>query len=647
MEPRYTYKTLSSEWRDCEHWPAADVTFRNDTVKDRFERMARGMRLYLQTGALRAAAEEAGCSATVLLDALNRCVQVADGRIVGWLGLVKGVRLREYTRTKPTSGRHPRGKSGSFEQFLQDNQKLREKLHALIRAGGGEGSAKSSSPTQRGVARRFRGYCFTQGMTDDDYPFNTKSRGRRSIERYVKAFIATDPNASKVWHGADTSENRNLGTGRKSFSFAAAPFDIVAMDTHTLHCVGTLIVDGPAGPQEVAIERMDLHVLLDMHTICVLGYAVSIASQINALAIEDALLCLVTPWIPRELTSKGLSYIPGAALPVGNIPGLDEIRPGGFQFDNASQHFATRFIQAARMQLGCVLNFIPVGAWWRNAPVERLFRTLEQWGFQKLPSSTGSNPADPLKPNSVQAALKHHITWEHLVDLVDVILASYNATKHSALGGQTPLQALAAYLNSSKTPLVLRPSIPSTAHTPRLGVTVERRHVRGSVEKGAVRTPYIEIDKQRYCGPDLARRFDLIGTALVVHINERDMRTVTAFNPSGESMGELALLNRRWAQTKHSRALRKTINEHIRNGDFAPDGSDVVLSFLAFLGRRARQQMKARPNHVSGVATKLVEASRQTGVPIDAICKATDPGLPPVPHRPLPSHLTPPNWRNT
>jgi len=56
--------------------------------------------------------------------------------------------------------------------------------------------------------------------------------------------------------------------------------------------------------------------------------------------------------------------------------------------------------------------------------------------------------------------------------------------------------------------------------------------------------------------------------------------------------------------------------------------------------------MTERPKRVSGAATKLVEASRQTGVPLSEIAKAIPADIPVAPHRPLPPRLAPPEWRN-
>lgn len=239
--PRYCYRNMPPDWRDCEQWPVADLTNAGEAAIERFQRMARGLRHYLQKGQLRLAATEAGCSSSVLLDVLNRCLLVGeDMKPIGWIGAVEGVRLTPYTRKKPTEGADPRGKSGSFEQFLMDNPKKKELLHGLIESGGVDEGPKSSKPTRRGVASRFRTKCFALGMTENDYPFNTKDRGRRSIERYVARRIAEDATTTSTWLGADAAKKRRLGTGKHSFPLAVAPFDVICMDTHVCDCIGTV-----------------------------------------------------------------------------------------------------------------------------------------------------------------------------------------------------------------------------------------------------------------------------------------------------------------------------------------------------------------------------------------------------------------------
>ena len=85
-----------------------------------------------------------------------------------------------------------------------------------------------------------------------------------------------------------------------------------------------------------------------------------------------------------------------------------------------------------------------------NAITERLFKTLETYGFQRLPSTTGSNSRDPIKNKPVENATKVGITWEALLDITDVLVADYNITGNRGRGGQSPLEVLLNHLNSTE-----------------------------------------------------------------------------------------------------------------------------------------------------------------------------------------------------
>ena len=649
MNPnRYTFRTLPEHLRDPEQWPAADLSQQDAPTQLRFERLARGLRLYLKTGALGAGSREAGCSRPSLIDQLNRCVQPrADGAPVGWPALVAYQRVTRYERrAQPPTGKGQAGLggAGAFEQFLADHEALRDALHTLVRKGGGQKSTASARPSLKGVATRFVKLCRASGLGDEDYPLNSKSRGRRSIERYARALIARDAPSMATWYGEQASTELLLGAPTRTFEFAAAPLDVVAMDAHKLHCVGTVVIPGPAGPQDVPIERLWLDAVIDKRSRAAFGYSVSIAKELSAAEVEEALVSCTRPWKPRELSMQGLRYAPGAGFPVGTVPGLAACRPAVIVLDNASQHWAARITDRVRRAFGCALTFGPVGAWWHNPIIERLFLTLEQHGFQCLPSSTGSHPADRLRGNFVAQAVRHSIRWEELVDLVDVLLANYNATPHSALGGQTPLMVLNNHLCAQRG-FLPRPSVPITVNTPRLGWSVERRRISGRCDRHHVVRPYVEIDKVRYTNSVLCTHFDWLGATLVTHILDANCLCVLAFSPTGEALGELTPLDRAWASTPHTRAMRKQINALLRNGSMDRDTDDFVLSYLDYLAEKTLHEVHGARATVSPTATQLANAARVSGAPIPQVPRAASGTDTPTPLRPLlPGHIPPPPW---
>jgi hypothetical protein len=373
----------------------------------------------------------------------------------------------------------------------------------------------------------------------------------------------------------------------------------------------------------------------------VLRYAVSISTEISGATVEEALVACSVPWKPRQLIAQGLSYAPGAGFPVGTIEGLEECRFSALQIDNAAQHFARRIAESARRAIGCALTFGPVGAWWRNAFTERFFKSLEQYGFQCLSSSSGSNSQDVRKKKPVHNAVRDEITWEELLDLVDVLLANYNVTPHTSLGNRLPLEVMRTGLDARFSSYVPRPSVPVTVHTPALGTTVEVRTIAGSAKRGSVIPPYVQIDKVRYTAPTLSSRWELIGQNIVVHIREADME-VRAFLENGEDLGVLVCMAEGWRAHPHSRDMRKVVNALIRNGELP--GIDPINEYMAYLAKKTANEARRKPTQVSHTGTRLAEASRQTGLSAPSI-----PGRPAftaVPPRPIPGHIKRPDWRH-
>lgn len=646
--PELTYKTLPPEWRQCDSWPLADLNGYDDAVQERFERLAKGIRLYLQSGMLSAAAAEASCSQAVLLKQLNRCVATdGSGQLVGWRGLISGLRIKPYTRTMPLpSGNQktPYGRAGALNSFLEQHPTILEKFAKAIKAGGSTSAIKRSAPTLQGAWQSFKRILEEAQFSRDSYPLNSDSKGRRSVQRLAKRLIASDPASIDAWYGEDARSGLTLGQGKYSFSFPTLPFDVAHVDAHQIHCVGVVRVPGPAGVQAIAIERLWIAVVQDESSRAAWGYSASISKEMSSSVIEMAFTKGQTPWKPRQLRMERIHYLPGAGLPFGTIEGITACRPCIVMMDNAAQHFSNRMMHSLRRSLGCSLSYGPIKAWWRNGILERLFRTLELYGFQCLPSSTGSNSNDPLKPKSVDRALYHGIDWEDLLDLLDVLIANYNASPQRGLGGQSPLQAVGSSIASESYLPRLAP--PITALTPPLGVVVETRPVRGSIEKGYIRRPYVQIDKVHYTNSVLSNRFDLLGARVIIHIKEEeDMRYAECYLQNGEHIGTLEVTSRGWRATKHTRSVRRAINAAIEKGDVDSNSDDIVAAYLATLADRARQDIFAKPKRVSVAASALAEALRVTESAMPAHQPSRQAASSAMDRIHIPAHIKPPSWR--
>ena len=646
---RLTFKTISPELRDTSKWQSVDTTGMAQDDLTRFERLMPAVEDYLQNGTLRAAAKTAQLSADALLDQVNRCLKPhPDGGVVGWAALIHRLRLSDYERTSPLPvgpNASRVGAGGAFQRFLNENLSIKKALDEVIRKGIGRGSARAAFTPVKGIWRTFV-ELVEKRFAPDQYPRNQKSCARRSVERYVKNMIASDAKARSVTVGQVAKTAGQVGNGLWSFDLNTSPLDLVCVDAHHVDCIGTIEVEGPAGPQLIAIERLWIYVVVDAESRAVCGYAASFRTEPTSSQIELALDMATKPWHPRALKMGDVRYKEDAGFPMGCVDGF-VFAPAALRMDSAMQSFANRIVHRVRRRFGCAVSWSAVGAWYHNDTIERFFGLLERFGLHRLPTSVGSGPADPRKTDGVAAAIKLKVTWHELVDLLDVAIAEYNAKGQPGLGYRSPLEVLRDHFDRERQRFVPRPRIPPTLLTPRLGVEIETHTVRGTCAAGKLKRPYVQVDKATYTSPDLASQFALIGKTLVLHVHEEDMRTVEAFLADGTRLGLLTVREKGWRRTKHSRDLRKQINR-MRDARELSDnrGGDYVEAFLEHLARKALASARARPDRISEDATQLAEAIRTTGAPVPRVDTSKPDVVSSICARPIPIllNLPKPSW---
>ena len=422
---RFTFKTLPPEYADFKIWRNVDISGLSESDQNRFSRLKKGIEIYIRTGKLKTASMECDYSEDMLIKQLNRCVTVSsDGLLCGWAGLLKGVRIKKYERIAPLPSGPAggvKGFSGCFSKFLDQHEDIRNELNALILKKKRKGYIPEARISIKNIAVDFKKLCFKHGIREDEYPLNVISYAKRSIVRYKDWLIQQDSaNGTRARFGAAAAKYLSVATGESSIPLALAPYDVGGLDAHEIHCIGCIVVPGPAGPQRVAIERLWVIFLADEISTAILGYSVGIRTEVSSATVEEALISAISQWHPRKLTIPGLSYPEGGGLPSGVIPELVGCFPAVLKVDNAAAHYAKRIAEHARRRLGCAITWGPIGHWEHNAVVERLFKTLETYGFQRLPSTTGSNTEDTIKDKPIEQATKIGITWEALLDLTDV-----------------------------------------------------------------------------------------------------------------------------------------------------------------------------------------------------------------------------------
>ncbi|NVD97941.1 hypothetical protein [Massilia sp. BJB1822] len=630
-------------------WRSVDVSALGEQEGRRFGRMQRAIDAYIVTGQLTAISKEQDVAPEEIIRALNRCTALSpDGSIMGWAGLLKNERIDPYRREAELPTGRPgraRGYVGSFSAFLDAHPDFREKLDTLVLKRNKRGVVHEAKIAAKTVHATLVRLCDEAGLTRDDYPLNSKSQARRSVERYMADLIESNlAEGTRARFGADAVSRLRVGTGYPRRIQSIAPYDLVGLDAHKIDCIGTVRIPGPAGPQWVPMERLWIVPVLEFECRAILGYSVGIRTECSAGTIESALKSALMTWQPRQLRVPGMTYLPNAGLPSGVFPELSGCGWNTLSVDNAAAHFAKAIAERARRRIGCMVTYGAIGRWDHRGLLERLMQTLEKYGFQRLPSTTGTGPNDPRRDDPVRKAVAAKIEWEILFDIIDVLMANYNVTPNEALGNRAPLSVLREHLHGSPPTFLPRPLPPPTACQPDLGIVVERRTVRGNKKKG--KRPYICIDRINYTNPLLGKSMALIGHGLLVHIDESDLRTVRAYFASGEELGVL-LASGGWARTKHTREMRKLVNSLRSSGELLlHTGEDPIEALLAYVANAAYADAKKRPHKVSKSATKVARLAHDSGLPVPEASPVPPQEVPPQLSPATPSRLVkPPVWK--
>ena len=322
--------------------------------------------------------------------------------------------------------------------------------------------------------------------------------------------------------------------GQPSFLVFDEPYDSVEIDAYHVDTHVTVAFKTPdEGETELLLQRLWLIAAVETRASAVLSYDIVYRSEVTA---DDVLRVIrkaaTEKWQPAEELLPAFRYGAGAGLPSGIIDAAFGAQWSVTLLDGALAHLAIAVRERARKMLGFALNWGPVGHFERRPNVERTFGQIARDLFHRLPSTTGSAPSNGRAEKAEEKAIRHKIRAEHIELLADIYFAQHNATPSEGQFNRSPLEVLAYFLEGP-TPMSTPRKLPLPAfESAKTLACREFAIVRGGRSTG--RRPYVQIDRVHYTSPLLADAGHLVGTKLIVDIDEEDMRQVKVYLSSGQ-----------------------------------------------------------------------------------------------------------------
>ncbi|PFH91404.1 hypothetical protein [Bacillus sp. AFS088145] len=582
---------IEPELLNTHDWPVVDDLSLSEEIRELFWKRKYAIDDFIYTDkSLAEIQNEHGVHKVLLYRLINACLQTdRDGVILGYKALIPyTMKKQEYTRK--SMPKFSTNSTGGFQKLLREHPELKEFIIDKYRNKRNQNIIDSKIKIKF-LHKQFLEQCRLLGLTDNDYPFNTENVARRSLERYVKKIqnerflIAAARNGSQSYQHA-----KSTGNGKRNQPMIIKPYQRVQFDGHKIDACIAIEFTTPEGDVIVEVmNRIWILVIIDEANRTVLGYHLCLNKEYNS---DDVMKCIRNAVIPKEkmnLTIPALEYHSTAGFPDW---GFKECQWGvweEFSYDNAKANLAQIVKDRLTNLIGCSVNAGPVNSPERRGIIERFFGVLEENSFHRLPNTTGSHSHDPRRMNPEKNAKKYCITESEIHQLIEVVIANYNGTPHEGLNNLSPLSVLKQRLDRD---LTVR-TLPKQHRNEILFFTkrVERK-VCGNVKKGI--RPYIKYEGVRYRSEKLANSSALIGKTISLYVNVDDLRTIRAFLPNGEDLGELTAVGK-WAEVKHDLRTRKAIFKLKNQKEIHfLSHEDPVEVYGEYLRKKARINKNAR-----------------------------------------------------
>ncbi len=577
--------------QDRKLWSQVKTDLFSQEKKAIFDKRKKAVDLYIDNIPAKKIYEETGIKHNKIAELINRCTRInpATGEQYGYAALIPNKKILNNT---PLREKNSTAKTrGSFNALLLKYPGL----DAFIR----DSYFRQSNVTlekhisSSNIHKKFLAECRRLQIQDYEYPFNTSDNARRTFYAYLNKVEEEYSNL------AITRENKNAqqkyfstGMDKSRRPVPLAPFSVVQLDGHKIDMLYTVEVINKHGELvRMPAMRMWLIAVIDVSTRTILGYSLTTNENYNQTDVLRAIRNVIIPKTPIEFSLAGLKYPDNYGFPSLAIPAIAWAMPNTIMLDNAKSHLAQNVIDKLCSQLYCSMNFGSVATPETRGIVERVFKTLEENGYHRTVSTTGSNINDVRRNNAEKDSVTYQITYNDIAQLTEYFIALYNNSPHSSLDNQTPLECMQRRIIEAG----MQPCIADAAMKRKvyeLTNITEIKTIRGSIKNG--KRPYITYKGTEYRNDILSQSMGLIGQKLIIDINPDDISTIRGFFEDGTELGILTAVGE-WGRRSHSLKTREeamklaNYNKQKNNPFYAP-----LTELENELNERAANERRAR-----------------------------------------------------
>jgi hypothetical protein len=577
-------------------WPPVLVELLTADSGELFKKRKFAVDLYIKGEALDSIESQTGVRRSDLSRLIERCMKIhSDGLVYGYRALIPHIRTTSYTRVTAPKSNKPSGRggyAGAFEALLKKYPELHEKLiqKILPRKNGSKIVERNIKPAT--LHSFFVKYLKDNGHPETEWPFNADLQGYRSICSLIKKVEGKNYALSVVLNGRSRAMAQlSVGTGVESILKLEKFMDVFEIDTYKTDAIFVVGMRNPSSHLTyVTLKRLCFIAIVERASGAVWWWRIVYKPEVNAQDIIQVITEALRAQLPRPSTNLLCLTTPeGAGYPGEIFPQLHNALPASIFFDNALAHQSADVSTELRRMLGSSLCYGAPGKFEIRPSIERLFRDVAAM-IQRLPNSTGSKPGEGKE--AADTAIKYHVEADAVEEIMDYFCARYNCLPTEGNYGTSPLKQIEQILAADDQSFIPRRPLEEVIPLLTFKKTTQKVKVRAYPEDGV--RPFIEIERVRYKSELLSNSMWLKGETLTVLIDEADMRSVEAYLPDGQILGELKA-TAGWDKMRHSRATRKAAIKLIRDRVIILAHSDCpITAYMNYLNAKAQGLKKSK-----------------------------------------------------
>ncbi|MDF2534687.1 MAG: hypothetical protein K0R18_844 [Bacillales bacterium] len=611
------YYNINPELLDTSKWKITSTSEYSDKELEIYLNRKKAIDLYIsRTVTNKEIFEKTGINRKELNRFFERCLSLGENNeMYGYNSLIPNKNLKSYKRQIDSNGVGVNASSlpGAFTKLLEDYPELENKIiERLLRK-----DKNNLEPVTKVkyLHRHFVNDCISLGIkNNEDYPLNTKDKGKQALYRYKRNFEKKNPSKIMKDLGKDASTQFHSTGIKTKQEVITRPFQRVEFDGHLIDVIVSMRVESPDGISVVRnLGRIWLLIVVDVATRVILGYHITLNQQYDRLDVLATFKNAIIPWKRRNFVVLGLNYPNRGGFPSSVIPETEFAIWDEISMDNAKPHYANIVKDKLLEDMGCRINFGPAGTPTGRPYVEKVFDLLEE-SLHRTVVTTGSGPKDPIRKSPESKSIKYEVTYEEICDLAEVIIYEYNGTPLSSMYYLTPLQLMKQRLESGLLPRKFDENIDL------LSITVTRT-VAGNMKSG--KRPYIQYEGARYRSDVLGGDYSLLKTELNLIIDTEDVSKIRAFRKDGSEVG-LLYAQPPWS-TPHSLRTRKLLNKKENSGEISfLNEEDYISAFHDHLVEKAPTSKRARNNLVYLKNTSFKEDESHPSQNVEILVQPSD-----------------------